>query len=147
MTRSSLARAAQGIGAGVTVLAFVVVFLSFRIGGVSLPVLAVLIAVGVGTLAVVAGPSAIREVFGRDRTPADGEGERADWWLANLEPVLEDVWNRWSDLVLVVGLAGLAIGSFVLLVVSPEPPLGLLVTGFIGMIGAIVVSAVAVHDE
>ncbi len=102
MTQSSIAGAARGIGSGVAVLAF----LLGRIGGIPRSVLGALLAVDTGTLVLVAGPSVIREAFGRDRPTGDGEGETADWWLANLERRLEDVWNRWSDLVLVVGLAG-----------------------------------------
>lgn len=119
---------------------FVAVFLLSQVGGVPLSVLATLVAVGVGTLVVVAGPSAIRGVFDRDRTPTEGEDEPPDWWLATLEPALEDTWNRWSDLVLVFGLAGIGVGSFALLVVAvgDDPHSGLLVTGFIGVTGAMI---------
>lgn len=149
MTRPSLARAARGIIAGVAVLAVVVVFLLFQFGGVPLSVLAALIAVGVGALVIAAGPSAVGEVFGGNRTPADGDETASDWWLANLEPALKDSWNRWSDLVFVVGLAGLGVGSFALLVLSSgdEPPVGLLITGFFGVTGTVIALPFVFQDR
>ncbi|WP_247002704.1 hypothetical protein [Halosolutus gelatinilyticus] len=134
--RSSLTDAGRGICAGAAVFAFVLDFLLLQVGGTPLPVLAGLFAVGIGGLLVAAGPSAVRTVFGGPRS-TDGTAGETSWWLADVEPALEDAWNRWSDLVLVLGLAALGIGSFALPAVpsQDEPPLGLLVTGFLGVIG------------
>ena len=61
-----------------------------------------------------------------------------DWWLARVEPALDDSWNRWSEVVPTVGF-----GSFALLVThsGEEPPLGHLVTGTLGINGALMTLA------
>ncbi|ELZ35672.1 hypothetical protein [Halorubrum tebenquichense] len=80
-----------------------------------------------------------------DDTPWTDRADRAaaesdpDWWVARLEPALDDAWNRWSDLALTVGLALLGVGSFALLATYPgdDPPLGLALVGLFGLNGAL----------
>jgi len=143
--RASLTTAVRGIGAGVSALAFVSAFLltmtTARAEDPTLALLVALVAVGVASLLVAGGPSALNVLLGREGPSTDADGEGSDWWLANLEPALEGSWTRWSDLVLGLGMAGLGIGSFVLLATTShdDPPAGLLVTGFLGVTGAMIV--------
>lgn len=141
--RNSIVTALRGVLAGLASLAFVLFFLLTEVRVVSLPVFVGLIFVGIVCLAAAAGPSAALHLFGFGN-PND-ETEEPRWWLARLEPALEDSWNRWSDVVLTLGLGALGVGSLVLLAVYPgdEPPIGLLVVGFLGINCALISLAFA----
>lgn len=67
------------------------------------------------------------------------ESEQSEWSLARVEPALDNSWDTWSDAILTIGLGIVGIGSFVLLITYPsdDPPLGLLVMGFLGINGAL----------
>ena len=167
--RSELARAARGTLAAVSLLAFVGLFLALEARVTSPAVLGGLAAVAVATLLAATGRSGVERLLDRDestpthggettgdgdawldeagddtpwtdRSDRAGDGPEADWALAQLEPALDDAWNRWSDVTLTVGLAALGVGSFALLAAYPgeNPPLGLLITGLFGINGALV---------
>jgi len=147
--RSALRRALRGTLSGVSALAFLALGGALYARTAPPTVLAGLAVVAVGTLLAAGGRSAVLELLGRGPT-ADGEGgtnsdtgDDPDWWLARVEPALDDSWNRWSEVVLTVGLAAVGVGSFALLVTHPgeEPPLGLLVTGTLGINGALMTLA------
>lgn len=125
---------ARGIVAGVAVLALFLTVVLAQTGVASVAALAALAVVGAVAL-VAAGPSALREL-------ATAEG----WWLAGLEPALEDAWNRWSDLVLAVGLGIVGFGSFAAVAVYPgeDPPLGLVVVGFLALNCALIAAGFAI---
>ena len=136
----------RGVVAGFAGVGFVLIFLFAQTGLVS-PV--VLLAIGTVTLVALfaaGGRTALRRVAGGAEATTD-EARETGWWLTRVEPALEDTWNAWSDLVLVVCLGGIGIGSFALLVTSSseEPPLGLLIAGFFGLNGALVSLAFAIE--
>ncbi|WP_115862690.1 hypothetical protein [Halorussus litoreus] len=143
--RPSVVRAIRGVLAGVACLSFVAVFFLGQVRGPTLISFIAVTAIGFACLAAAAGPSAVLKLVGARNVDADAPD--SDWWLARVEPVLEDAWNRWSDAVLVVGLGALGVGSFVLLAVHPtdEPPIGLLIVGFLGLNGALICLAFAVR--
>lgn len=133
--RNSVVTALRGVLAGLASLAFVLFFLLAEVRVATLPVFVGLIFAGIACLVAAAGPSAVLHLFGFG-TPSNETGtEEPEWWLARLEPALENSWNKWSDAVLTLGLGALGVGSFVLLAVYPgdEPPIGLLVVGFLGI--------------
>ncbi|RLM75940.1 hypothetical protein [Halorubrum sp. Atlit-26R] len=146
--RSELARAARGVLAAVSLLAFVALFLALQARVTSPAVLGGLAALGTATLFAAAGRSGVRRLLGRgESTAANSDGpddesdawldepagdtpwtdrsDRArgdsepDWPLARLEPALDDAWNRWSDAALTVGLAALGVGALVILATYP----------------------------
>ncbi|WP_331236056.1 hypothetical protein [Natronorarus salvus] len=88
--RASFIATVRGICAGLSVLAFVTAFLLTQTRGVPLAGLVALVAVGVGVLLVAGGPSALNVVLGPERPSTDADGEGSDWWLADLEPALEE---------------------------------------------------------
>jgi hypothetical protein len=146
--RSALRRALRGTLSGVSALAFLAFGGALYARAAPPAVLAGLAAVAVGTLLAAGGRSAVRELLGRG--PAAGDEDATvdaerdpDWWLARVEPALDDSWNRWSEAVLTVGLAAVGVGSFVLVAThsGEEPPLGLLVTGTLGVNGALLTLA------
>jgi len=149
--RPSIRRALRGTLAGVSGLAFVALGGALYVRAAPPSVLAGLAVVAVGTLLAAGGRSALFELLGRgggadgDETatglPDDEDGP--DWWLARVEPALDDAWNRWSEVVLTVGLAAVGVGSFALVVThsGEEPPLRLLVTGTLGINGALLTLA------
>ena len=145
---SAAVRAARGVLAAVSLLAFLAAFLAAEARLASPTVLAALTAVGTLAMLAAAGRSGLRRLVlgsdsGSDETedsPAEADawlGESAeetpwtdradradaeaetDWPLARLEPALDDAWNRYSDAALTLGLAALGVGSFVLLAVHP----------------------------
>ncbi|MUW15006.1 hypothetical protein GJ633_10285 [Halorubrum sp. CBA1125] len=140
--RSTLRRALRGILSGVSLLAFISLFLALQARIASPPLLAGLAAVGVVTLFAAGGRPALSRLFGRafERDTGHDDDPEVDWWLARLEPALDDAWNRYADAVLTIGLAALGIGSFALVVAYPgeDPPLGLLVVGLFGINGALI---------
>ena len=164
--RSALRRALRGTLSGVSALAFLALGAALYARAAPPSVLAGLAVVAVGTLSAAGGRSAVLELFGRgpttddgsvggDEDSGDGSGDAwlesddedaetdPDWWLARIEPALDDSWNRWSEVVLTVGLAAVGVGSFALLVThsGEEPPIGLLVTGTLGINGALMTLA------
>lgn len=161
--RNSVVVALRGVLAGVAALAFVLFFLLAQLRTLSLSVLVGLLVVGVASLVAAVGPSAVRYLFGFGSprnvgTPSDAgdpkdaggrsdDSEEPEWWLARLEPALEDSWNTWSDVVLGLGLGVVGVGSLALLAVYPgdDPPIGLLVVGFLGINCALVSLAFAVR--
>jgi len=165
--RSAFVRALRGILAAVSLLAFVGLFLAVEARVTDPTVLLGLAGVGTGTLLTAVGPAGVRRLLGRgesppgrdretdagdawldetaDDTPWTDRADRAaadsdpDWWVARLEPALDDAWNRWSDAALTGGLALLGVGSLALLATYPgdDPPLGLALVGLFGLNGAL----------
>ncbi len=119
----------RGFVSGLAGLGFVLIFLFAQTGIVSLPVLLAMGSVTIVALFAAGGRPAIRRLTGRAETTEDEMGE-TDWWLARVEPALEDPWNAWSDLVLSVSLAVVGIGSFALLVIVRWRSSNLRVRGF-----------------
>ena len=136
----------RGIIAGVAGVGFVLIFLFAQTGLVSPMVLLATGAITLVALFAAGGRTAVRRLAGGTE-PTTDQNRETGWWLARVEPALEEAWNAWSDLVLVVCLGGIGIGSFVLLVTSSseEPPLGLLIAGFLGLNGALVSLAFAIE--
>jgi len=149
--RSVFRRALRGTLSAVSLLAFLALFLALEAGVASPRALAGLAALGFATLVAGGGRDAVSRLLRRQSAEseagdgADAAGDHPGWWLARVEPALDDSWNRWSDVVLTVGLAVIGVGSFALLVTYPggEPPLGLLVTGTLGINGALMTLAFA----
>lgn len=125
----------RGVFAGLALVGFFVLFLLGRVGSISPQIL-----LGVGLVSFVAlliagGFAPIRQLL----VPGDGTvGESANtrqsqWWAVRAMAPIEESWNKWSDVVVILGLGIIGIGSFVLLVTdqSKTPPLGLLFVGFI----------------
>ncbi|WP_144922029.1 hypothetical protein [Halorubrum salsamenti] len=146
--RSALRRALRGILSGISALAFVALGGALYARAAPPRVVAGLAVVAVGTLLAAGGRSAVLRLLGRGPTPdgdgtADASADDSDWWLARVEPALDDSWNRWSEVVLTVGLAAVGVGSFALLAThsGEDPPLGLLVTGTLGINGALMTLA------
>jgi len=125
-------------------MGFVLIFLFAQTRLVSLPVLVVIGIATIAALFAAGGRTAVLRLIGRAETTT-GEKRGAESWLTRVEPALEDSWNSWSDLVLTVCLGAVGIGSLALLVTSSsdEPPLGLLITGFLGINGALISLAFA----
>jgi|AntRauMinimDraft_4_1070384.scaffolds.fasta_scaffold02900_2 hypothetical protein len=147
--RSALRRALRGTLAGVSALAFVALGGAIYVRTAPPTVLVGLAVIALGTLLAAGGRPALFELLGRGRS-VDGDEtansvseDDPDWWLARIEPALDDSWNRWSAVVLTVGLAAVGAGSFALLVThsGEDPPLGLLVTGMLGINGALLTLA------
>lgn len=130
----------QGILAGLAGIGFVLTFLFAQTRRVSLPVLLGLAIASIIALFAAGGRSAVLRLSGRTETTDTIDAEGGDWWLARVEPALEASWNTWSDLILTIGLGVVGIGAFGLLVTHPEddPPLGLLIVGFLGINGALI---------
>lgn len=135
----------RGVLAGLAAIGFVLTFLFAKTRLVSLPALLGIGIASIGALFAAGGRSAVLRLAGRTESADTAEAEDTDWWLARVEPALEASWNAWSDLVLTVGLGGIGIGAFGLLVTYPgeDPPLGLLIVGFLGINGALVSLAFA----
>lgn len=130
----------RGILAGLSGLGFVLTFLFLQTWVVPVSVVVAVAGGSLLALMIAGGRPALRRLAGQP-TPGDtDDGEPADWWVARIEPALEDVWTTWSDLVLAVGLGIVGLGAFAILVTSPsdDPPLGLLIVGFIGINGALI---------
>lgn len=109
-------------------------------------------AVGAVALCVAAGPRALVSVFVGATSRGDGEGGQAvesTWWLARFEPAVESVWTRWADYTLLVGLVVVAVGAFATVATSEgsDPPIAMLVLGFLCTICAFLVLAMTAMDE
>lgn len=146
----SACSALRGLIAGVAGFGFVLTFLFVQTGLVSLSVLLVIGMVSIAALFAAGGRPAVRRLIGwGSAAPTDSDAESADvdWWLARVEPALESSWNAWSDRVLTIGLGVLGVGAFGLLVTHPsdDPPLGLLVVGFLGINCALISLAFAIE--
>ncbi len=128
-------RALRGLLAGFAGLSFLLLFLLFEARVLSLQAALVLLVVGLGSLAAAVGPTGILQLLGISPPRSEPNADDNGWWLANLEPTLEESWNRWSDLVLSLGLGAAGVGALVLVALSPdgEPPLGLLVVALVGI--------------
>ncbi|KAA9409708.1 hypothetical protein ACNO8S_06585 [Haloarcula sp. KBTZ06] len=129
----SIGNALRGLTAGIAVLGYVSLFLLLQVRAASVSVLAGIAVLATAALAVAGGRPAVRQVLGRG---SSSQEDATGWWLARVEPALEDAWNTYADLVLTVGLWGISIGSFGGLVTYPgdEPPFGLAMTGFLSMV-------------
>ena len=138
--------ALRGLLAGLAVTGFILTILLAQVRSVSLGILGGLVGASVLLLVAAGGCSAVRRLFAREARDPSANG--ADWWPARLEPALEDVWNRWSDLVLTIGLAVMGLGAFGLAITAPadHPPIGLLFIGFIGLNGAIITLSVSMYQ-
>jgi len=143
-TRMKIRAVLRGFVAGLSGVGFVLIFLFAQTGLVSLPVLLTIGIVTIVALFAAGGRTAVLRLAGRTE-PTTDEKRETEWWLSRVEPALEDSWNAWSDLVLTVCLGAVGIGSFALLVTSSsdDPPLGLLITGFLGLNGALISLAFA----
>ena len=133
--RTSVRRALRGILAGVAGLAFVIFFLLTLMRTTPVSVLIGVLTIGILSLAASGGLSTVLRLFGYRNLNRPSKADEKEWWLARLEPVLEESWNRWSDLVLTIGLGAVGTGSFLALIFHPtdDPPLGLLILGFLGI--------------
>lgn len=147
--RRTLTHALRGIAAGVAGLAFVLLFLLAHLRSLSMYALVGVLLIGVVALIAAAGPSAVGRLFGWDDVRPAPSTEADGWWLARLEPTLEDAWNTWSDLVLELGLGIVGLGSIVYIAIYPgdEPPIGLVVIGFLCITCSIVALAFVGWDE
>jgi hypothetical protein len=136
----------RGILAGLSGLGFVLTLLFVRSQLVSVPIVVAIGGISLIALAIAGGLPAVRRLIGHTTTGDSNDQETTGWWLARVEPALEDSWNTWSDLVLTIGLGTIGLGAFGVLVTSPsnDPPLGLLIVGFLGINGALISLAMAV---
>jgi hypothetical protein len=150
MTAPSVLR---GLVAGAAAFGFVLTFLFAQTGLVSPSVVLGIALASVAALFAAGGRPAVRRLLGREPATTEPEAdadaaasEEVDWWLARVEPALESSWNAWSDWVLTIGLGVLGFGALGLLVTHPgdEPPLGLLVVGFLGINCALISLAFAI---
>jgi hypothetical protein len=123
------------VSAGLAVVGFVVLSLFARLGSISLEIL-----IGIGVISFVAlliagGLVPIQQLLAPGDAAADGSTntKQSEWWAVRVIASLEESWNRWSDVIVILGLGAIGIGSFVLLITdqSETPPLGLLFVGFI----------------
>ncbi|GAB7019411.1 hypothetical protein [Halostagnicola bangensis] len=138
--RSSIIRALRGLLAGFAGLSFLLLYLLLESRVLSIRAAVALLVVGIGSLAGAVGPAGIFRLFGIRPRTNESNAVEGDWWLARLEPTLEQSWNRWSDLVLALGLGVVGVGALVLVALSPdgEPPLGLLVVALVGINGSLI---------
>ena len=136
----------RGILSGLSGLGFVLTFLFVQSQLVSVPVVVAIGGISLTALVIAGGLPAVRRLIGDTTTSDTDDQETMGWWLARVEPALEDSWNTWSDLVLAIGLGVIGLGAFGVLVTSSsnDPPLGLLIVGFLGINGALISLAMAV---
>ena len=136
----------RGILAGLSGLGFVLTFLLVQSQLVTVPIVVAIGGISLIALAIAGGLPAVRRLIGHTTTSDTDDQETTGWWLARVEPALEDSWNTWSDLVLTIGLGTIGLGAFGVLVTSSsnDPPLGLLIVGFLGINGALISLAMAV---
>ncbi|KAA9397289.1 hypothetical protein Har1130_07950 [Haloarcula sp. CBA1130] len=129
----SIANAFRGLTAGIAVLGYVSLFLLLQVRGTPVAALVGIATLATAALVVAGGRPAVRQLLGR---ASSSQADMPGWWLARLEPALEDVWNTYADLVLTVGLWAISIGSFVGLVTYPgdDPPFSLAIMGFLSMV-------------
>ncbi|SNR23485.1 hypothetical protein [Halorubrum vacuolatum] len=134
--------AIRGIAAGMAMLSFVLAFLLFQMRVLSTTWLLLLLVVGVVGTVVSLGPMSLGHRFSGDGNESVNEPDRdaGGWWLAAVASLLEERWNTWSDLVLVLGFGSIGVGSFVALAVHPgdDPPFGLVIIGFFCLTCALV---------
>ncbi|EMA01841.1 hypothetical protein SAMN05443574_104145 [Haloarcula vallismortis] len=128
-----IGNALRGLTAGIAVLGYVSLFLLLQVRAAPVSALAGIGALATAALAVAGGRPAVRQLLGRG-PPSQEDTPR--WWLARLEPAVEDSWNTYADLVLTVGLWALSVGSFDgLITYSGDDPLfGLAIIGFLSMV-------------
>ena len=136
----------RGILAGLSGLGFVLTFLFVRSQLVSVSIVVAIGGISLIALAIAGGLPAVRRLIGHTTTSDTDDQETTGWWLARVEPALVEWWNTGSYLVLSIGLGTIGLGAFGVLVTSPsnDPPLGLLIVGFLGINGALISLAMAV---
>ncbi|WP_336339012.1 hypothetical protein [Haloarcula brevis] len=129
----SIGKTLRGLTAGIGVLGYVTLFLLLQVRVAPVSALAGIAALATAALAVAGGRPAVRQLLGRG---SSSQEDTPEWWLARLEPAVEDAWNTYADLVLTVGLCAVSVGSFGALVAYPgdDPPFGLAIVGFLAMV-------------
>jgi len=125
--------ALRGLAAGVAVLGYVGLFLLLRLQTVPASALAGVAVFSTAALVAAGGRSALRRLLGRG---SQSGGDTPGWWLARIEPAVEDAWNAYADLILTVGLWTITVGAFGRLATYPgdDPPFGLVTVGFLAMV-------------
>jgi len=125
--------ALRGLAAGIAVLGYVGLFLLLRLRTVPASVLAWLAVFSTAALVAAGGRPALRRLLGRESSSQD---DTPGWWLARVEPAVEDAWNAYADLILTVGLWTITVGAFGRLATYPgdDPPFGLVTVGFLSMV-------------
>lgn len=123
----------RGVAAGIAVLGYVALFLLLRFRSVPASVFAAVAALSTAALVAAGGRPALWRLLGRRSSTAD---ETPGWWLARVEPAVEDAWNAYADLVLTLGLWAISIVAFGRLATYPgdDPPFGLVTAGFLSMV-------------
>ncbi|NLV06715.1 hypothetical protein GOC83_11310 [Haloarcula rubripromontorii] len=129
----SIENALRGLTAGIAVLGYVSLFLLLQIRTTPVSALAGIAVLATAALAVAGGRPAVRQLLGRGPS---SQADTPEWWLARLEPAVEDAWNAYADLVLTVGLWAISVGAFGGLITYPgdDPPFGLAIAGFLSMV-------------
>ncbi|RLM95464.1 hypothetical protein [Haloarcula sp. Atlit-7R] len=129
----SIGNALRGLTAGIAVLGYVTLFVLLQVRVVPVSALAGIAVLATVALAVAGGRPAVRRLLVRG---SSAQADTPEWWLARLEPAVEDAWNAYADLVLTVGLLVISVGSFGGLITYPgdDPPFGLAIAGFLSMV-------------
>ncbi|EMA30084.1 hypothetical protein [Haloarcula japonica] len=123
----------RGLSAGIAVLGYVSLFLLLQVRAAPVSALAGIAVLSTAALVIAGGRPAVRQLLGHG---SSSQADTSGWWLARVEPALEDAWNTYADLVLTVGLWSISIGSFGGLITYPgdNPPFGLAIVGFLSMV-------------
>ncbi|GCF12351.1 hypothetical protein Harman_02860 [Haloarcula mannanilytica] len=129
----SVSETLRGLAAGIAVLGYVALFLLLRFRSVPASVFAGVAVLSTAALVAAGGRPAFRQLLGRGPST---DAETPGWWLARVEPAVEDAWNAYADLILTVGLWAITVGAFGRLATYPgdDPPFGLVTVGFLSMV-------------